>query len=785
MLTPGKAQVHIGSDVNWTSWADWHTFLTRTLEWPVSHLGLLKDRDDILGLFEDSSHLNCRALVVNDQRFSGRLRNELTKTAAGTNASFLIIGKPLKYSVLRIGSSNTNCIDASSRLGLLLRPQSDSLVKSLASFRDEDQARKIFNACHNAIYFDTAKDPAACFDLIALVIAAKIYDERFNAPHYKFILLDGEAVDATVRRFNTLLLIARDWLASGRGDIEQSTLHRLSSGTVIKLISTLQTFSLASVAGSPESTDLLGIVYERFVGATFRGELGSYFTPKTIADFMVRIIDARRGRICDPSCGSGGLLLAAQRYATSEAADTSDELLKTAADDTLVLHGNDLNPRMVEAAKLNFLMHDLSPTSIFSGNGMLIDRTIAVDAMANGSLPARHFIHAPGHFDFVIANPPFAGHETDPDVLSRLMCARNAKGGVRAVNRTLAFLELIIGILKPGGSAAVVVPTSILNAEDVAFKRFRDLALSHIELVAIVGLPEKAFVHTDCGVHGALLFFRRTLKPSINYNVYLDWAEHLGYDRLGKPTKTNDFVSILKKFRSSPWPTKNTVNIKELVDQQRWDPSWLRSMQNSSSTNNDLLIPLTDICEIRPARWSRRQIVDEQLYRYFEVSDADMHTGEVLAVRETSGYELAKKGRIRNRVLKGDILLPNHRDSLIASSAQNGRSVVIVGDSLDGVLTTDRFLVLRPKIHPQALAWILNSAPLRKQLVARCRGAASLDIRESVLREVKVPRALLTESSVESIRVPALQLVEARKREEELYQQVMTTIENMFKDICI
>jgi len=173
---------------------------------------------------------------------------------------------------------------------------------------------------------------------------------------------------------------------------------------------------------------------------------------------------------------------------------------------------------------------------------------------------------------------------------------------------------------------------------------------------------------------------------------------------------------------------------------------------------------------------------DDALYRYFEVSDADIKTGEVTAVRNATGFELAKKGRIRNRVLKGDVLLPNHRDSLIAASAQNGRSVVLVGDDLDGVLTTDRFLVLRPNINPLVLAWILNSAPVRRQLVARCRGAASLDIRDAVLAEVRVPKRLLEKTATERIRSLAIELSDARQRERTLYRTLMHEIEGTASD---
>ncbi len=63
------------------------------------------------------------------------------------------------------------------------------------------------------------------------------------------------------------------------------------------------------------SDDVKGIAFEQFLGKTFRGELGQFFTPRTIVDYMVEILDPQEGEImCDPCCGSGGFLIKAFEY---------------------------------------------------------------------------------------------------------------------------------------------------------------------------------------------------------------------------------------------------------------------------------------------------------------------------------------------------------------------------------------------------------------------------------------------------------------------------------------
>lgn len=66
---------------------------------------------------------------------------------------------------------------------------------------------------------------------------------------------------------------------------------------------------------STTSDDVKGIAFEQFLGRTFRGELGQFFTPRTIVDFMVSVLDPQEGEyVCDPCCGSGGFLIRAFEY---------------------------------------------------------------------------------------------------------------------------------------------------------------------------------------------------------------------------------------------------------------------------------------------------------------------------------------------------------------------------------------------------------------------------------------------------------------------------------------
>ncbi len=758
----------------WADWLDWRTYLFEELCYPPSQVDT-PPKSKCITLFRDSAQNHCLAIISRQMPGSKPL-DRLSDQARKMRAELLILGDPTSYEVHLVGPFSSHKAEGARLPSWIpgLRKNGSRISKAhfLLPFRDEDHIRKALSACHNAIFAGTAKDPAASFDILALVLAAKVLDETCNKPYYEFVQIPRQSPKETLTKFKELVSEASKWILDEQNEATVQILGAISFEIVKVILRELQDYSLTFTSNTAVGTDILGVAYERMVGATFRGELGSYFTPRNVADFMVRLLDTKEGLIFDPSLGSGGLLIAASRFSKEAGKGKGN----------INIFGNDLNPRMVLAARINFLIHGFDPGNVSHGDGLQVDR------MLESLCSFRYQRHTdllldrgPGPFDCVLANPPFAGRETNPEVLGNIATAQSTGKGRRSLHRTIPFMEIIVACLKEGGKAGIVLPTSILNAEETSFTTFRDILLQYAEIIAVVGLPEKAFVHTDCGVHGALLFLRRTSSPRLNYDVFVGWVENLGYDRLGKPTEQNDFPKLLDRFHNGNWLDLERVPISRFRESQRWDPAWFRVACSLPQAAEEQFVHLSDLVEIRNARWSRRQINMDSTYRFFEVADADIHTGHVKRIRVESGFELAKKGRIKNKVKAGDLLLPNHRDSLKAASAENGRSVVVVDDSLDGVLTTDRFLVLRAKIDPRLAVVIMNSKPVRDQLVAHCRGAASLDIREHILQKVLVPKGLLKEGAA-SKAIKLHDQIEARRKElRTITESLSELIEAAFK----
>ncbi|MDB4257411.1 SAM-dependent methyltransferase [Arcobacteraceae bacterium] len=72
-----------------------------------------------------------------------------------------------------------------------------------------------------------------------------------------------------------------------------------------QIVKELEIYNLTST-----SADVKGIAFEKFLGRTFRGELGQFFTPRVIIYFIVNLLDPKEDElICDRCAGSGGFLI--------------------------------------------------------------------------------------------------------------------------------------------------------------------------------------------------------------------------------------------------------------------------------------------------------------------------------------------------------------------------------------------------------------------------------------------------------------------------------------------
>ncbi len=233
--------------------------------------------------------------------------------------------------------------------------------------------------------------------------------------------------------------------------------------------------------------DIIGNAYEFLIknfASTSGKKAGEFYTPPEVSTLMARLMAPQEGdEICDPTCGSGSLLLKCGRLIRERTGSRK-----------YALHGQEAIGTTWALAKMNMFLHGEDNHRIEWGD------TIRNPKLLDGAKGLKHF-------DIVVANPPFSlekwGHEgaaADPFSRFRRGVPPRTKGDY-------AFILHMIETMKPhSGRMAVIVPHGVLF-RGAAEGRIRKQLIDENLLDVVIGLPEKLFYGT--GIPAAVLVFRK------------------------------------------------------------------------------------------------------------------------------------------------------------------------------------------------------------------------------------------------------------------------------------
>ena len=652
-----------------------------------------------------------------------------------------------------------------------------SKTQDLPPFKDEPHLRAVVKVCHDRIFFRLGHDPAKAFDELMKVLFVKLYDERETPNFYEFIVLAGESDDETATRINDLFRRSvgsrryRDVFTT-RFTPTHPPVIDLDSETISLIVRQFQGYSLVNTSATLQGADVKGTVFERMVGSTFRGELGAYFTPREIVEFMVKMVAPDRNSVVlDPACGSGGFLIMTLKYVLENMRNTQPNLddpeiyteLRAFAEKNVL--GADINERMARVTKMNMIMHGDGHGGIFNCHGLDIG-----------------FAHPPQitpgqDVTCIFSNPPFAGREADTKYLDRFETTTGEAGRNVQTPKCIPFVEHIIGLLKEDGIAALVLPNGIFSSQSHQFRKIRDLIWEKSEILAIIGLPHWVFFHTGCDVQGALLFFRRTDAPRPDYPVFIDWAAEVGYDAAGRKTNANDLPGILERYNLNSRSPGNIFSSAALRQRSRMDPLYYQpgSYRRVSNPTHGRSEPLTNLLvpstEVMPRKRGNTNKV-----RYVEVGDTDMATGRIMSFTELEVQNLPQRARwvVRENML----LIPNHRNSIKA-----GRSVTLVPAEYDGVVVTSRFIVARSTVPAVYLYHILNLDIVQQRILTLVSGSSSTEVKFDQLAEILVP---LPEDNdfdlwLEQVNTLTAEIDESRATMESKEQELQSLLDGLYQ----
>ncbi|KMJ11207.1 HsdM family class I SAM-dependent methyltransferase [Serratia marcescens] len=252
------------------------------------------------------------------------------------------------------------------------------------------------------------------------------------------------------------------------------------------------------------------------------GKYAEYYTPHAVARIMAEILvpKAQQGMVrnvsCyDPSAGSGTLLM---------------NVAHAIGEDRCSIFAQDISQKSSSLLRLNLILNNLvhSIPNVIQGN------TILHPFHKDGSALKR--------FDYIVSNPPFKMDFSDfRDELDSKENQQRFFAGIPKVPKAAKdkmaiyqlFLQHIIFSLKPGGKAAVVVPTGFITAQSGIDKGIREHLVKNKMLAGVVSMPSNIFATT--GTNVSILFIDASNKEKV---VLID-ASNLGEKvKDGKNQKT-------------------------------------------------------------------------------------------------------------------------------------------------------------------------------------------------------------------------------------------------------
>jgi type I restriction enzyme M protein len=445
----------------------------------------------------------------------------------------------------------------------------EKLLQRLKTFK-EDEFADLLHSCHNVIRNREHLDPTAAFDEIAKVLFVKTWVEReMKRKRQRKNLFSAEFLDEQLgdHPVNDLFQKTKTAFADDQLFADDDRVN-LKPDTAREIVRLLERYNL-----SDTSEDVKGIAFERFLGRTFRGEIGQFFTPRSIVEFMIRMVEPKEEEIiCDPASGSGGFLIRFfeivreqilesedQAYADlaealqkkrmspekrAEQLRAKDEARRNALDPTVehsrlwhlankCIYGCDANDRMARTSKMNMIMHGDGHGGVHHHNGFI---------NVNGIFE--------GRFDIILTNPPFGANVEPTDRItegdlrtSEEQRRRYIRAYGDAYKESQARIKRALDARAPIGSLFDLpfrgdekrklgkIKTEILFIErclallkpggrlgivlpegifnNPSLKYVREFCEDRARILAVVSLPQEAFNAAGATVKASLLFVQK------------------------------------------------------------------------------------------------------------------------------------------------------------------------------------------------------------------------------------------------------------------------------------
>lgn len=257
----------------------------------------------------------------------------------------------------------------------------------------------------------------------------------------------------------------------------RQNLDPASLGELIDLIGN-STISSANT----KSADVLGHVFEYFLGefALTEGKKGGqFYTPRSVVELLVNMLEPYKGRVFDPCCGSGGMFVQSEKFVKEHQGRIND----------ISIYGQESNQTTWRLCKMNLAIRGIDASQVKWNN----EGSFMNDA------------HQDLKADYIIANPPFNDSDWSGDQLRG--DGRWQYGTPPSGNANFAWIQHFIYHLAPSGQAGFVLAKGALTSKTSGEGDIRRALVEKGLIDCIVNLPAKLFLNTQ--IPAALWFVSR------------------------------------------------------------------------------------------------------------------------------------------------------------------------------------------------------------------------------------------------------------------------------------
>ena len=270
----------------------------------------------------------------------------------------------------------------------------------------------------------------------------------------------------------------------------RQNLDPTSLGELIDLVG-----NIALGDAKARSADVLGHVFEYFLGefALAEGKKGGqFYTPRSVVELLVEMLEPYKGRVFDPCCGSGGMFVQSLKFVDSHAGRVND----------LSIYGQESNQTTWRLAKMNLAIRGIDSSQVkWNNEGSFLND-------AHKDLKA----------DYIIANPPFNVSDWGGDLMRT--DGRWQYGTPPTGNANFAWMQHFIYHLSPQGQAGVVLAKGALTSKTSGEGDIRKALVENGFIDCIVNLPAKLFLNTQ--IPAALWFMRRDRTCPVSTTKFAD-----------------------------------------------------------------------------------------------------------------------------------------------------------------------------------------------------------------------------------------------------------------------